>query len=146
MSMKLNSYDIFKNEYDPSKISSIGKSTQVTSESEKTKNAQAVPQTNENISVTPETTNKASRTAKLDNVSVSFNKNDSYGHIGSSKDITKLDQTSNVDNKVKSGIFNDYLYYAGSSTTGNAQTPHFISDDGSVTLKGRLAPMENAGV
>ena len=83
---------------------------------------------------------------KLDNVSVSFNKNDSYGYIGSSKDITKLDQTSNVDNKVKSGIFNDYLYYAGSSTTGNAQTPHFISDDGSVTLKGRLAPMENAGV
>ena len=160
MSMKLSSYDLFKTEYDPSKISSIGKGQKSVPETQKSqndksiqnaKNAQSVQvqsqsgqvqSSKENISITPENTNTASHTAKLDDVSVGFNKKDSYDYIGNDKDITKLDKNSVVDSKQKSGIFNDYLYYAGSSASGNSQSSHFISDDGSVVLKGRLAPME----
>jgi hypothetical protein len=142
MSMKLMNYDNYQNGYGSYRIpsadvSSLGK-TDGTAKQDSASAAQ--PAAKENIPLTSDNINKASKTASLDSVSVTFNKNESFGYIGSDKDISKLDETGSVSGKQKDSLLNDYLYYVGSSAVNNSQTPKQSGEDGTVILKGRLMP------
>lgn len=154
MSMRLSDYGYYRTEYDPSRIRSVSSdkdsigtadaaSPSKTSEAQgtgTTQQSQASSDVKENFQIDSSDSPKASRTADIDNVSVTFNKNDSFGYIGSDKDISKLDESQNVSGKQKNGILNDYLYYVGSSDNGNSQSPQQVTEDGTIILKGRLEP------
>ena len=142
MSMKLMNYDNFQTGYNSAKIQSadISRVSRAGNTAKHNSVQISQPQNKTDIPLTIEKTNTAGKMASLDKVTVTFNKNDSFGYIGSDKDITKLDADGNVSGKQKDSILNDYLYYVGSSAVNNSQTPQQTSDDGTVILKGRLMP------
>jgi hypothetical protein len=110
MSMKLMNYDNYQNGYGSYKIPSADVSSldKTDGNAKKDSVSAAQPVAKENIPLTSDNINKASKTASLDSVSVTFNKNESFGYIGSDKDISKLDETRSVSGKQKDSLLNDY--------------------------------------
>ncbi len=70
---------------------------------------------------------KASRIAKLEDVSLSFNKNDDFGYLGSEADISQLDMDKAISDMKKDQVLEQYQYFVGPSG--------FSSEDGSVVVK-----------
>lgn len=73
-----------------------------------------------------------SRTADLENISLSFNREESYGYIGSEKDINGLDMKRAISDMQKDSVLQEYQYFVGSAVGLAAQAP---SQDGMVFLK-----------
>lgn len=71
-----------------------------------------------------------SKTADLENVSLTFNKEDSFDYIGSESPLKNLDMQKAVSDMKKDGILQEYQYFVGS-----AQNMLDASKDGIVLLK-----------
>lgn len=56
-----------------------------------------------------------SRTANLEDISLTFNKEDSFDHIGSESSIVSLDMQKAISDMKKDGILEEYQYYVGKS-------------------------------
>lgn len=80
---------------------------------------------------------RAQRVAKLEDISLSFRKNDDYGYIGRDSDVENLDMQKAISDMRKDSILQDYQYFVGSSTNlmGNSAIPHSMTEDGIVFLK-----------
>ena len=57
--------------------------------------------------------NTASRMAKLEDVSLTFNKEDSFDNIGADADIRGLDMTKAISNMKRDSILADYQTFVG---------------------------------
>lgn len=80
----------------------------------------------------PEVPDTRTRTADLDNISLTFNTGDDYSYIGSEFAIEDLDMEKAISDMRKDKILEDYQYFVGNSSDikpvdGNA--------DGTVVLK-----------
>lgn len=79
----------------------------------------------------PEYVNPASRMANLEDVSLTFNKEDSFDNIGSDVDITNLDMTKAISDMKRDSILSDYQSFVGPSP---AQLMSSL-EDGVVVIK-----------
>jgi len=80
----------------------------------------------------PEVPDLRTRTADLDNISLSFNTGDDYSYIGSDFAIEDLDMEKAISDMRKDKILEDYQYFVGTSSEGK---PVDSSEDGIVVLK-----------
>jgi len=88
----------------------------------------------ENSKVQPETSvtyNQASRIANLEDISLTFNKEDSFSSIGSDVDINNLDMTKAISDMKRDSILSDYQTFVGPS----AEQMIASLDDGIVFMK-----------
>jgi len=74
---------------------------------------------------------KRPRFANLDEVSVSFNKQENYSFIGKDRDTSLLDMQKAVSDMRQDTILQDYRYFVGNSSN------IFQSEDGIVVAKVR---------
>ncbi len=61
--------------------------------------------------ITQETFAQAPKTAKLEDISLSFNVNETYGYIGKDADLQKLDITSAISDVQKDKVLEQYQYF-----------------------------------
>ena len=73
-----------------------------------------------------------SKSANLQNISLTFNKEESYDYIGSDSNLSGLDTQKAVSDMKKDSILSDYQYFVGS---GGAYTQMASSADGMVLQK-----------
>lgn len=70
------------------------------------------------------------RTADLENISLTFQKSESFDYLGSESDINQLDVQKALSDMRKDSVLQEYQYFVGS-----AQAFSFHSEDGSVIPK-----------
>lgn len=75
--------------------------------------------------------NRASRIANLEDVSLTFNKEDSFDNIGADADIESLDMSKAISNMRRDSILSDYQRFVG--PTSEQLTAGL--DDGLVFIK-----------
>ncbi len=80
------------------------------------------------ISIEPVADNRP-KNVDLDNVSMSFNKQESYGYIGKDRDVSLLDMEKAISMMRQDSALQDYQYFVGSSKD------IFNSEDGRVIAK-----------
>lgn len=68
--------------------------------------------------------------APLEDISITFNKEDDFGYIGRDKDIRSLDVEKAIDDMRKDQILQQYQYFVGSSRNIVSE-----SEDGTVIQK-----------
>ena len=79
--------------------------------------------------------NRASRVADLENISLKFNKEDSFDYIGNDSSLDNLDMQKAISDMRKDQVLQGYQYFVGSSRNlFTGQT----SEDGVVILKNNL--------
>lgn len=76
--------------------------------------------------------NPASRMADLDQVSLKFNKEDSFGYIGMDSSLDNLDMQKAISDMQKDQVLQSYQYFVGSAGSLFGETS---SEDGTVVLK-----------
>lgn len=76
--------------------------------------------------------NPASRMADLDQVSLKFNKEDSFGYIGMDSSLDNLDMQKAISDMQKDHVLQSYQYFVGSAGSLFGETS---SEDGMVVLK-----------
>ncbi len=72
---------------------------------------------------------KASKIADLENISLSFNTNETYSFIGQDASLENLDVMSAISDMQKDKVLQQYQYFVGDQTSGLA------SEDGIVIQK-----------
>lgn len=92
----------------------------------------AVPQIPVVNEIKAETPDLRSKTADLDNISLTFNASDDFSYLGSDFEIEKLDINKAIDDMRKDKILEDYQYFVGAP---NDLTNTFSNEDGKVFLK-----------
>ena len=75
---------------------------------------------------------KASKIADLDNISLSFNKEDDYGYIGRDSSLVQLDIEKALSDMKKDSVLEEYQFFVGSA--GALGKPQ-VSEDGIVIPK-----------
>ena len=68
--------------------------------------------------------------APLEDISITFNKEDDFGYVGRDKDIRSLDVEKAIDDMKKDQILQQYQYFVGSSRNIVSE-----SEDGTVIQK-----------
>ena len=88
----------------------------------------------DNLTSVPEPAqeNQASRIADLEQVSLKFNKEDSFDYIGMDRSLNNLDMQKAISDMQKDQVLQSYQYFVGSA--GNLFGED-SSDDGMVVLK-----------
>lgn len=76
--------------------------------------------------------NQASRIADLEQVSLKFNKEDSFDYIGTDSSLDNLDMQKAISDMQKDQILQSYQYFVGSTGSLFGETS---SEDGMVILK-----------
>ncbi len=92
----------------------------------------ALPQIPVVDEIKAETPDLRTKTADLDNISLTFNSSDDFSYLGSDFEIEKLDINKAIDDMRKDKILEDYQYFVGAQTD-LANT--FANEDGKVFLK-----------
>lgn len=80
----------------------------------------------------PARIDKAGRMADLEQVSLTFNKEDSFGYIGMDSDPENLDMQKAISDMRKDQILQNYQYFVGSAGSLYGGMP---TEDGMVVLK-----------
>ena len=80
----------------------------------------------------PAQENQASRMADLEQVSLKFNKEDSFGYIGMDSSLDNLDMQKAISDMQKDQVLQSYQYFVGSAGSLFGEMP---SEDGMVVLK-----------
>lgn len=75
---------------------------------------------------------RAPKTAELENISLTFNKGDTFDYLGKEKQIESLDVQRAVQDAQKDEILQQYHYFVGSPDIG---VEIFKSEDGTVIAK-----------
>ena len=73
-----------------------------------------------------------SKSADLDNISLTFNKQDDYSYLGMDFNIESLDMDQAISDMRRDSILEDYQYFVGSADRINDA---FQSEDGKVVIK-----------
>ena len=132
-------YDSFQNSYGMQRIPSVNDVQPVKSGKLDEQLKEVVsPERSDNLSATatePEQINRASRVADLENISLKFNKEDSFDYIGNDSSLDNLDMQKAISDMRKDQVLQGYQYFVGSSRNlFTGQT----SEDGVVILKNNL--------
>ena len=80
----------------------------------------------------PSKENSASRMADLDQVSLKFNKEDSFDYIGMDSSLDNLDMQKAISDMQKDQVLQNYQYFVGSAGNIFGDMP---SEDGLVVVK-----------
>lgn len=127
----LDQYDGFYNNYRVNNIPSVDVDY-VENQDEQVLEADSNLQSHQNNNTpsnTTDTEDHRSRIADLEDVSLTFNKGDSFDYIGSDSEIRNLDVQKAVSDMKKDQILEEYQYFYGSSNQISQ------SDDGLVVRK-----------
>ena len=132
-------YDSLQNSYGMQRIPSVNDEQLLKSAKLDEQPKEVVsPEKSDNLSATatePEQINKASRVADLENISLKFNKEDSFDYIGNDSSLDNLDMQKAISDMRKDQVLQGYQYFVGSSRNlFTGQT----SEDGVVILKNNL--------
>ena len=73
-----------------------------------------------------------SKTADLDNISLTFNAGDDFSYLGSDFEIEKLDINRAISDMHKDKILEDYQYFVGTQSDSDAT---YSGEEGKVFLK-----------
>lgn len=95
---------------------------------ENLKNGNVKPQEDNSVATAGAVDNR-SRTSNLENISLTFNKEDDFGHIGLDAPISKLDMKEVISDMKKDTILQEYNYFVGPSKN------LYTDADGTVVLK-----------
>lgn len=76
--------------------------------------------------------NQAGRVADLEQVSLTFNREDSFGYIGTDSDLNNLDMQKAISDMQKDQILQNYQYFVGSAGSLLGGMP---TEDGMVVMK-----------
>lgn len=77
------------------------------------------------------------RSADLENISLSFHKEETYDYIGQDKDIRNLDMEKAISDMKKDSVLQEYQYFVGSAAAiSGSGLPDDLAGDGLVFLKG----------
>lgn len=90
--------------------------------------SQQSPEETSGVSAVSE--NRASRIANLEDISLTFNKEDDFGYIGSESALGQLDMEKAISDMKKDSILEQYQYFVGNQGMNVANTV-----DGSVFMK-----------
>lgn len=124
----LTGFGGFQSYYRTSEIPKV--STEEVKQQEKLAEQQNVSAPEDNYSQQPQIIDdNRSRTADLQNISLTFNKEESYDYIGSESGLANLDMQKAISDMRKDEILQGYQYFVGSSNT------LFQSEDGIVIPK-----------
>lgn len=83
--------------------------------------------------IEPVTAIQANRTnIKLEDISISFNKEEDYGYIGADSDIASLDMQKAISDMKKDQILQQYQYFVGSPVDLSGEESQI---DGKVIIK-----------
>ena len=77
-----------------------------------------------------DSSNRRVKNADIENISLTFNKEESYGYLGSESRLEMLDVRKAVSDMRKDGVLQEYQYFVG-----NSQNFAFQSEDGVVIPK-----------
>ena len=91
-----------------------------------------VPADNLTSAGEPVQENQASRMADLEQVSLKFNKEDSFDYIGMDSNLDNLDMQKAISDMQKDQVLQSYQYFVGSAGSLFGEMP---SEDGMVILK-----------
>lgn len=83
-------------------------------------------------SVRNDSVDARSKTADLENISLTFNKKDDFGFLGSDFDIKNLDMEQAISDMKKDKIFEDYQFFVGSSSNVSEL---LNNEDGKIIIK-----------
>ncbi len=67
------------------------------------------------IEETPKVADVRSRNADLENISLTFNKEDTYDYLGSESTLAGLDMQKAISDMKKDSVLQEYQYFVGSS-------------------------------
>lgn len=70
--------------------------------------------------------------AKLEDISLSFNKGEDYSYLGSDSDIAALDMQKAISDMQKDQVLQQYQYFVGSAVNPSPEVP---ASDGKVIMK-----------
>lgn len=81
-----------------------------------------IPVTNQNAPIHEETSAPAPvrQDAKLEDISLTFNKKEEFGYIGQDSDIRSLDMEKAISDMKKDSVLQQYQYFVGSARNLNA--------------------------
>ena len=91
---------------------------QVTPEEVKAQDAAKAASQNDDLgikSVQSETSTRPLKNADIEDISLTFNKEDTFENIGSEASIKSLDMQKAISDMKKDGILQEYSYFVGSS-------------------------------
>ena len=93
-----------------------------------------IPQQSDNLTTAaePAQENGASRVADLNQVSLKFNKEESFEYIGMDSSLDNLDMQKAISDMQKDQVLKSYQYFVGSAGSLPGEQP---SADGTVVLK-----------
>lgn len=130
----LSDFGGFYNNYKVVDIPRVDFDTVREQDARKTAETQAVPEPLKQEEPVVKTTGEdtRSRSADLDNISLTFNKGDDYSYLGSDFELGKLDMEQAISDMKKDKLLEDYQFFVGSSSGLNET---FKSEDGTVSLK-----------
>ena len=123
----------YGNLYSPSQISRIPEvSVETVRDQDKNQSSSTELSVNgQNASSSSSKEDIRSRSANLENISLGFNKGETYDYIGSSSDLDSLDMQQAISDMQKDQVLDRYNFFVGS--TGTSQI--FASTDGLVLAK-----------
>lgn len=130
-------YGGFYNNYKLNNIPKVDVETVKAQDEEKRLQDLNVPQIPvvEEIKAEPKVDNR-SRSADLENISLTFNKGDDFSYIGSEFEIGSLDMEQAISDMRKDKVLEDYQFFVGtSSEAGPVDAQALATDDGKVFLK-----------
>ena len=124
----LTGFGSFQSYYRTSEIPTV--STEEVRQQDALKEQQnlSVPENNDSQQLQPVEDHR-SRTADLENISLTFNKEETYGYIGSESGLANLDMQKAISDMKKDEILQGYQYFVGSAGS------LFQSEDGIVIPK-----------
>ena len=126
-------YGGFCNSYKVTDIPKVDVETVKKQDELKAAEALAIPELPK-VEVVPEEVKPdlRSKTADLDNISLTFNAGDDFSYLGSDFEIEKLDINRAISDMHKDKILEDYQYFVG--TQGDSDVT-YSGEDGKVVVK-----------
>lgn len=125
-------YGGFYNSYKVTDIPQVGVEEVKKQDAEIKAASEALPQIPVVDEIKTETPDLRSKSADLDNISLTFNSSDDFSYLGSDFEIEKLDINKAIDDMRKDKILEDYQYFVGAQ---NDLSNTFANEDGKVFLK-----------
>lgn len=118
-----NSYKDFQSNYRVNEI------PRVNPDDVKAREAQKTPENLVPVKIEEPVADNRKRSIDPNEVSLTFNKNDDFSNIGSTKDIQTLDIRQAISDMKQDSLFQEYQYFVGSASNV------FQSEDGKVLAK-----------
>lgn len=133
----INQYAGIQNSYLANNIKSVDVETVRRQDQQKLEKDSNIQSTSSNLHTAEADKLRAQRVATLEDISLSFRKNDDYEYIGKDSNIENLDMQKAISDMKKDSILQDYQYFVGSAQGFQKEQGilQSMTEDGMVFIK-----------